>query len=68
MVVRAAGRHAGFRSRAMPHFGQSPGPSETTPSHIGQKYFAEDDFVEGALASPLQQWCEAEAEGFWFKV
>ena len=49
----------------MPHFGQSPGTSETTPSHIGQKYFAED-FGEGALASPPQQWCESW-EGFWFK-
>jgi hypothetical protein len=24
----------------MPHFGQSPGLSDSTPGHIGQKYFA----------------------------
>jgi hypothetical protein len=24
----------------MPHFGQSPGLSDSTPGHMGQKYFA----------------------------
>jgi hypothetical protein len=37
----AGGTQAWFRSRAIPHFGQSPGLSLTTPSHIGQKYFAD---------------------------
>lgn len=32
-----------FCSSAIPHFGQSPGLSDTTPGHIGQKYFAADD-------------------------
>jgi len=27
----------------MPHLGQSPGRSDSTPSHIGQKYFAPED-------------------------
>ena len=35
-----AGTCAGFRSSAIPHFRQSPGLSETTPSHIGRKYAA----------------------------
>jgi hypothetical protein len=26
----------------MPHFGQLPGRSLSTPAHIGQKYFFED--------------------------
>jgi len=41
--------------------------SETTPSHIGQKYFA-DDFCEEAPGFSPQQWCEAGSEGIWFKV
>jgi hypothetical protein len=32
----------------MPHFGQSPGFSDSTPGHIGQKYFA----VDGGFTSP----------------
>jgi hypothetical protein len=40
--------HAGFRSKAIPHFGHSPGSSDSTPGHIGQKYFAAED---GATAS-----------------
>src|SRR4051812_25043024 len=31
-------RRAGLRSRRIPHFGQSPGCSLSTPSHMGQKY------------------------------
>jgi hypothetical protein len=45
----------GFRSSAMPHFGQVPGESLSTPGHIGQKYFA---VVAGGGFSapwPLQQ-------------
>jgi hypothetical protein len=34
--------HAGLRSIAMPHFGQSPGRSHSAPGHIGQKYFVFD--------------------------
>lgn len=29
----------GLRSRAMPHFAQTPGLSDSMPGHIGQKYF-----------------------------
>ena len=29
----------------MPHFGQSPGSSDSTPGHIGQKYFADAEGV-----------------------
>jgi hypothetical protein len=36
----------------MPHFGQLPGWSLSTPAHIGQKYFFEDG---GGAASPPQQ-------------
>jgi hypothetical protein len=32
----------------MPHFGQSPGLSDSTPGHIGQKYFA----AEAGFTSP----------------
>jgi RNA polymerase sigma factor (sigma-70 family) len=32
---------AGFLSSAMPHLGQSPGLSDSTPAHIGQKYLAD---------------------------
>jgi hypothetical protein len=42
-MVFFGGCHAGFRSKAMPHFGQSPGWSDSTPGHIGQKYFATAD-------------------------
>ena len=38
----------GFRSRIMPHLGQSPGVADSTPGHIGQKNFAPD---EGWIAS-----------------
>jgi hypothetical protein len=44
----------------MPHFGQSPGLSDSTPGHIGQKYFARAD---GVTFSPWpQQWCAAACE------
>ena len=43
----SAGPKAGLRSRAMPHFGQAPGRSDSTPGHIGQKYFA---VAEGRMA------------------
>jgi hypothetical protein len=33
----------------MPHFGQSPGVSLSTPGHMGQKYFAT---AEGVTGSP----------------
>jgi hypothetical protein len=51
MTLPAVGAtHAGFRSNGMPHFGQSPGLSDSTPGHIGQQYFAPDeDFM---VASP----------------
>jgi hypothetical protein len=44
--------HAGFFSKAIPHFAQSPAVSDSTPGHIGQKYRAA---VEGVTAacSPL---------------
>jgi hypothetical protein len=34
----------------MPHFGQSPARSDSTPAHIGQKYFAAADGFTSALA------------------
>jgi hypothetical protein len=33
----------------MPHFGHAPDLSDSTPEHIGQKYFAA---AEGVTASP----------------
>jgi hypothetical protein len=46
----------GFRSSAMPHFGQSPGLSDSTPGHIGQKYFAPaDGFTSSSAVCPPQQ-------------
>ena len=51
---------SGFRSSAMPHFGQMPGESLSTPGHIGQKYFAEDAGVTVSL--PWQQ------QGLFFKA
>jgi hypothetical protein len=44
-VVFPEPTHAGLRSSAMPHFGQSPRLSDSTPAHIGQKYFADADGV-----------------------
>jgi hypothetical protein len=38
----------------MPHFGQMPGLSDSTPGHIGQKYFAVAEGFTGGC-SPLQQ-------------
>jgi hypothetical protein len=37
----------------MPHFGQLPGVSLSTPGHIGQKYFAEE--AGEGLSAPWQQ-------------
>ncbi len=34
---------ARFRSRAIPHFGQAPGLSDSTPGHMGHMYAAVDD-------------------------
>jgi len=45
MVACLAVLKAGLRSSRMPHFGQSPGLSDSTPSHIGQKYLAEAEGV-----------------------
>ena len=47
-MVFAAGFHAEFSSSAMPHFGHAPGLSDSTPGHIGQKYFAA---AEGVTAT-----------------
>ena len=44
---------SGFRSRGMPHFGQWPGESLTTPGHIGQKNFAEE--AGEIFSAPWQQ-------------
>jgi hypothetical protein len=44
----------------MPHFGQMPGESLSTPGHIWQKYFAEDAGVTVSL--PWQQ------QVFFFKA
>ena len=43
----------------MPHFGQSPGTSDSTPGHIGQKNFAAADGVTSPWPCPpwLQQEC-----------
>jgi hypothetical protein len=38
----------------MPHFGQSPGLSDSTPGHIGQKYFAAA--AEGFTIAPPCSW------------
>jgi hypothetical protein len=50
----------------MPHFGHSPGWSDSTPGHIGQKNFA---VAEGfAIASPCswqQQHEPGGVEGFF---
>lgn len=44
---------SGFRSSGMPHFGQLPGESLTTPGHIGQKNFAEE--AGEIFSAPWQQ-------------
>jgi hypothetical protein len=45
----------GFRSKGIPHFGQSPGLSEVTPEHIGQKYLSvTGDLVFGTLGCELR--------------
>jgi hypothetical protein len=55
-MVLLFGFHMGFRSRAIPHFGQSPGLSDSTPGHIGQKYFApEAGFTSVSVLWPPQQ-------------
>jgi len=50
-----------LRSSAIPHFGQVPGLSDSTPGHIGQKYFAAaEGFTSFAECSwPPQQECAA---------
>ena len=50
---RGPGFHAGLRSSAIPHFGQSPGLSDSTPGHIGQKYFAAADGFTSAFAGVM---------------
>jgi hypothetical protein len=37
----------------MPHFGQVPSVSPSTPGHIGQKYFAEE--AGEGFSAPWQQ-------------
>jgi hypothetical protein len=44
----------------MPHFGQKPGESLSTPGHIGQKYFADRDGV--TFSAPWRQ------QGVFFKA
>ncbi len=50
----------------MPHFGQSPGLSDSTPGHIGQKYFVSEDGLTSASAEwswpPQQDFFSCE----WF--
>ena len=41
-MVFGVSRKVGLRSSAIPHFGQLPGLSLSTPSHIGQKYLLGD--------------------------
>lgn len=48
-IFEVSALKAGLRSSRMPHFGQSPGVSDSTPGHIGQKYFA---FAEGSTGAP----------------
>ena len=43
--------NAGFRSKAIPHRGHVPGASASTPTHIGQKYFAPADGVAAPPSS-----------------
>ena len=43
----------------MPHFGQSPGLSDSTPGHIGQKYFAVADGVTGFLVGNVAEMAKA---------
>jgi hypothetical protein len=43
----------------MPHFGQLPGESLSTPGHIGQKYFA----VEAGVTVSAPWW----QQGLLFK-
>ena len=45
----------GLRSRAMPHFAQTPGLSDSMPGHIGQKYFASRDGLASGLPWPPSQ-------------
>ena len=54
-MVRADSLCAGFRSSAIPHFGQVPGLSLSTPSHIGQKYFFADLCPAAAACSAWLQ-------------
>ena len=56
MVLLCVGFHAEFFSRAMPHFGQSPGLSEATPGHIGQKYFWAEAAVCADSLPEQQSW------------
>ena len=59
MTLLAAGEtQAGFRSKAIPHFGQSPGSSDSTPGHIGQKYFAPAAGMTAAGPPPPPQQLE----------
>jgi hypothetical protein len=58
-----------LRSNAMPHFGQSPGLSDSMPGHIGQKYRAAEEpctaFVSRGSAASCphpQQWWPSVAE------
>ncbi len=62
MVLAAAAIQAGLRSRAMPHFGQSLGCSDSTPGHIGQKYFAAAaGFIAASAAG--RDWQQAAVDG-----
>jgi hypothetical protein len=52
----------GFLSNAIPHFGQSPGLSDSTPGHIGQKYFAPDfGFTSAAAWQPQQDFFSGDS-------
>ena len=50
-----AGPKAGFLSSAMPHFGQLPGRSDSTPGHMGQKYIAPFDGTTFSSECPWPQ-------------
>jgi hypothetical protein len=51
----------------MPHFGHAPGLLLTTPSHIGQKYFAAGA-GEWSCFPPQQAWSGPDASWFMGKI
>ena len=57
--------HEGLGSSAMPHFGQTPGFSDSTPGHIGQTYSASPDAGRdaGAIGAADAAWQQSCAAG-----